>query len=109
MSLERPDCRNYAEPIAGVPISSLTIGHRRRHASRPEVSMAASRRSVRSRPRRAEAPADSVVACWEDDPGDPKSQPPSAPITAPAPQPAAAPLPFKIAGPVPKPVVAEPG
>ena len=46
-----------------------------------------------------------MVACWEDDPGDPKSQPPLVPIHVPAPNQAATPLPFKIKGTVPAPQV----
>ena len=42
-----------------------------------------------------------TVACWEDDPGDPKSQPALAPIHVPVPNQAAKPLPFKIGGTVP--------
>jgi hypothetical protein len=43
------------------------------------------------------AAAAKSVAAWEDDPGDPKSQPAS-PIIVPVPKPAAQPLPFKIGG-----------
>src|SRR5262249_31214023 len=49
------------------------------------------------------------VAAWEDDPGDPKLQPPLTPITVAAPKPAAKPLPFKISGPTPPPKVYQPG
>jgi len=45
------------------------------------------------------------VACWEDDPGDPKSHPQLMPITVPVPNQAAQPLPFKLAGKVPAPAV----
>lgn len=41
------------------------------------------------------------VAVWEDDPGDPKLQPPQAPITVAAPNQSAQPLPFKIGGATP--------
>jgi hypothetical protein len=50
-----------------------------------------------------------MVAVWEDDPGDPKSQPPLVPITVPAPKESATPLPFKIQGTVPAPQVYDPG
>lgn len=49
------------------------------------------------------------VAAWEDDPGDPKVNPPLTPITVAAPKPAARPLPFKISGPTPPPRVYQPG
>jgi hypothetical protein len=42
-----------------------------------------------------------TVACWEDDPGDPKSQPVLAPIHVPAPNQAATPLPYKLSGKTP--------
>jgi hypothetical protein len=41
------------------------------------------------------------VACWEDDPGDPKSVPVLAPILVPAPNQSAAPLPYKMKGAAP--------
>jgi hypothetical protein len=50
-----------------------------------------------------------TVACWEDDPGDPKTQPALAPIHVAAPNPAAKPLPFKIAGAVPAPNIYQQG
>jgi hypothetical protein len=50
-----------------------------------------------------------TVACWEDDPGDPKSQPALAPIHVPVPNQAAKPLPFKIGGTVPPPSIYQPG
>ncbi len=53
--------------------------------------------------RRAAATAEARVACWEDDPGDPKSQPPLAPIAVDAPSQSAPPLPFKISGKAPAP------
>jgi len=43
----------------------------------------------------------SAVACWEDDPGDPKTQPALTPISVAAPNPSATPLPFKISGTTP--------
>ncbi len=57
----------------------------------------------------ASAGAGALVACWEDDPGDPKSLPPLTPIQVPAPNPAAKPLPFKISATTPSPQVYQPG
>lgn len=42
-----------------------------------------------------------VVACWEDDPGDPNVASPLSPIQVPAPNPSATPLPYKISGTAP--------
>jgi hypothetical protein len=53
--------------------------------------------------------ASALVACWQDDPGDPKSQPTLAPIQVPVPNPKAQPLPFKIAGKTPPPQIYQPG
>ena len=64
--------------------------------------------ALRSKARRP-APATGTVACWEDDPGDPRQQPPSRPIEVPAPNQSAAPLPFKIGGTAPPPRVYDPG
>jgi hypothetical protein len=50
-----------------------------------------------------------VVACWEDDPGDPRIQPMTVPITVPVPNAGAHPLPFRIAGSRPRPAVYHPG
>jgi hypothetical protein len=50
-----------------------------------------------------------TVSCWEDDPGDPKLQPPLSPITVPAPDGSAQPLPFKIKGVAPVPQPYQPG
>jgi len=49
------------------------------------------------------------VACWEDDPGDPKSQPALVPIHVPVPNQAAKPLPFKLGGTAPTPNIYQPG
>ena len=54
-------------------------------------------------------PSSKVVACWEDDPGDPKIQPALTPITVPVPTPSTQPLGFKISGTAPSPVVYPPG
>jgi len=54
-------------------------------------------------------PGVATVAFWEDDPGDPKSQPPLNPITGPAPNQSAQPLPYKIVGKAPAPQVYQPG
>lgn len=53
--------------------------------------------------------ATGTVACWEDDPGDPRLQPPRGPIAVPAPNSSAPPLPYKIAASTPPPQVYEPG
>jgi hypothetical protein len=55
------------------------------------------------------AGAGALVACWEDDPGDPKTVPALTPIQVPAPNPAAKPLPFKITGKAPTAQVYAPG
>jgi hypothetical protein len=56
------------------------------------------------------APAPAVrVACWEDDPGDPKTQPPLGPITVGVPNQSAQPLPFRLSGKAPAPQVYQPG
>ena len=60
------------------------------------------------RARAATTPAN-VVACWEDDPGDPRSQPPLVPISVPIPSQSATSLPFKIAGTAPAPAIYHPG
>lgn len=49
------------------------------------------------------------VATWEDDPGDPRLQPPLAPVSGSAPNQAAQPLPFKIGGTTPAPRIYQPG
>jgi len=59
-------------------------------------------------PKRSPA-AGKVVACWEDDPGDPKLQPPLSPIDVSAPNQAAQPYAFKISGATPDPSVYTPG
>ena len=45
--------------------------------------------------------ASATVACWEDDPGEPRAQPARQPIVVAAPNMAASPLPFKIGGTAP--------
>jgi len=55
------------------------------------------------------APAGATVACWEDDPGDPKSHPPLSPINVPVPNQSAPPLPYKLGGKAPAPQVYQPG
>ncbi|MBA3914392.1 MAG: hypothetical protein H0X25_11210 [Acidobacteriales bacterium] len=50
-----------------------------------------------------------AVACWQDDPGDPKVQPSLSPIQVPIPNQAGTPYPFKIAGRAPVPQVYSPG
>ena len=56
-----------------------------------------------SKKTRAGTQAASVVACWEDDPGDPKTQPARMPIEVPAPSQSATPLAFKLRGSAPAP------
>src|SRR5215472_888128 len=46
-----------------------------------------------------------TVACWEDDPGDPKLQPALTPITVSVPNQAAQPYSFKLGGAAPAPAV----
>ena len=64
-----------------------------------------------SAPRRRPAgtPDGPTVACWEDDPGDPKSQPPLTAIIVPVPNQSAQPLPYKLGGKAPVPQVYPPG
>jgi len=74
--------------------------------------MPVKKKSTRRKPHpvKPASPADQkVVACWEDDPGEPKSQPPLAPITVSVPNPAATPLPFKITSTAPAPQIYQPG
>jgi hypothetical protein len=54
-------------------------------------------------------PAGALVACWEDDPGDPAVQPALAPIQVPVPNQSAPPLPYKISGTAPQPNIYQPG
>ena len=64
----------------------------------------------KTKPHKPPTPAGGVsVACWEDDPGDPKSQPALVPIHVPVPNQAAKPLPFKLGGTVPAPNIYQPG
>jgi len=66
--------------------------------------------AAKVKPRRAaQATASATVACWEDDPGDPSSQPALTPIEVPAPDQGARPLPFAIGGAAPPPQVYNPG
>lgn len=50
-----------------------------------------------------------LVACWQDDPGDPASQPVLIPIQVAVPDPSAQPLPFKITNQTPPPSIYQPG
>jgi hypothetical protein len=50
-----------------------------------------------------------MVACWEDDPGDPKAHPGLSPIQVSLPNQSAAPLPFKLSGRAPSPKIYQPG
>src|SRR5437879_1450998 len=76
---------------------------RRRRARR--VLLTPSPKTAAAHPTAATA----TVACWEDDPGDPRTQPPAVPINVPVPNPAAVPLPFRVAGPRPPAAVYQPG
>lgn len=70
------------------------------------------KKSSRRKPNPKKPPApphEQVVACWEDDPGDPKSHPPLAPITVPAPNASAQPLAFKFSSTAPAPQIYQPG
>lgn len=58
---------------------------------------------------RPQAGANVLVACWEDDPGDPKSQPPLVPIQVAVPDQSQQPLAFKLSGKAPAPQVYQPG
>src|SRR5437879_1170098 len=64
-------------------------------------------KAVRKRP--PATPGGATVAFWEDDPGDPKSQPPLSPITGAAPNQSLKPLPYKLVGKAPAPEVYQPG
>src|SRR3954471_14302620 len=55
------------------------------------------------------AASSTMVAAWEDDPGDPRLQPPLVPIQVPVPNQTAQPLPFKIGGTTPAPRVYQAG
>jgi hypothetical protein len=67
----------------------------------------ARRKSPRKQP--VATPAGTSVACWEDDPGDPKSQPALSPINVPVPNQSAPPLPYKLLGKAPSPQAYQPG
>jgi len=60
-------------------------------------------------PRKLVASSSTLVACWEDDPGDPKSTPALIPITVPVPNQAAQPYPYKLQGKAPAPQIYQPG
>jgi hypothetical protein len=64
---------------------------------------------ARKPPKPTAAVGEVTVATWEDDPGDPKSQPAISPITVPAPDQAEQPLPYKISGAAPAPKIYQPG
>ncbi|HWZ82810.1 MAG TPA: hypothetical protein VNW47_09305 [Terriglobales bacterium] len=75
--------------------------------------MPTKRKSRKPRKLRVGSPAgvgtDVLVACWQDDPGDPASQPVLTPIQLPVPDQSATPLPFKIADKTPPPSIYQPG
>ena len=70
------------------------------------------KRAVRRQAFRRQAvgsPTGILVASWEDDPGDPKSQPPLSPLSVAVPVQSAPPLPYKLSGKAPVPQVYQPG
>ena len=68
------------------------------------------RRSARRSPtRRSPLTTSAMVACWEDDPGEPKASPALIPVTVDVPNQAAQPLAFKLDGKAPTPQVFQPG
>jgi hypothetical protein len=70
----------------------------------------ATKKSIRRSPKKLTgSEVERTVSCWEDDPGDPKLQPPLSPITVPAPDGSVQPLPFKIKGVAPVPQPYQPG
>lgn len=77
-------------------------------ATKKTRSKASSKTAPRTR-RGGPAPDASAIACWEDDPGDPKELPARAPITAPVPDQGATPLPFKLQGKAPPAEIFSPG
>ena len=70
-------------------------------------------KSVRKKAPKKPAPGGAgpagIVACWEDDPGDPNVPPPLVPIQVPAPNPSKTPYPYKISGAAPPFNVYQPG
>ena len=70
------------------------------------------KRAVRRQAFRRQAvgsPTGILVASWEDDSGDPKSQPPLSPLSVAVPVQSAPPLPYKLSGKAPVPQVYQPG
>lgn len=76
-----------------------------KRSSRPASTRAVAGKAVKA----AAAAINATVAAWEDDPGDPNSQPSLVPITGSTPNQAAQPLPFKIGGTTPPARVFQPG
>ncbi len=66
-------------------------------------------KAVTAAPKAGKTATARTVACWEDDPGDPKLHPSLTPITVPAPNTATQPYAFKIGGTAPAPAVYEAG
>jgi len=83
--------------------ASKKVGAKRPQAKRPHVRKGAVGRATSRVARSGVAP--SVVACWEDDPGDPKTQPARIPIEVPEPSQSVTPLAFKLRGAAPAPQV----
>ena len=69
----------------------------------------AARSRVRTTARTKVSAPPPLVACWEDDPGDPRTQPALTPITLPVPSQSTPPLAFKLDGKAPAPQVFQPG
>jgi hypothetical protein len=65
--------------------------------------------TVKKPSKKPKSTAGATVACWEDDPGESREQPPRQPIVVAAPNLSASPLPFKIGGTAPAPQVYQPG
>jgi hypothetical protein len=71
--------------------------------------MAPKKAKITPSPRPRPTTSQAGVMCWEDDPGDPKSQPSLMPITVTSPSESRQPLPFKIKGTAPSPRVYQVG
>ena len=79
------------------------MARRSKSLSKESASKRSASRKSRAAGQAAPVVAPSVVASWEDDPGDPKTQPARMPIEVPAPSQSATPLAFKLRGSAPAP------